>query len=306
MSRMDRVLMSLTGLIGGLAAVAAGLGVFWQGSGGPVEFVSLRGEAVAIYGRGLYAYDSVSMVTQAMAQDVVTLVLGIPLLMGAAVLFWRGSLRGKLLLAGTLGYFLYTYASYAFGASFNALFLVYVALFSLSLFAFVLAVAAIDVGSLASHFSPRLPRRAIATFLFVLGGFLLVAWLGRIVPSLLTGEPPVGLDAGSTLFIQVLDLGLVVPAAFLSGWLLWRREAWGYLLASVVLLKGFTLSIAVSAMALGMAWAGVPISPVETVVFPLLTVICVGLTAVLLKNVSESEGDGATVSDTAVSPMLLL
>jgi hypothetical protein len=45
------------------------------------------------------------------------------------VLYRRGSLRGRLLLIGILTYFLYVYASIAFGAAYNALFLVYVGLF---------------------------------------------------------------------------------------------------------------------------------------------------------------------------------
>lgn len=287
MSKTTRALLILTGLIVALALVAAGLGILWQGSGAPFDFETVRGETVAIHGRGLYTYDSQSVATQAIAQDVVTLLLGLPLLVVAAVLVRRGSLRGKLLLTGTLGYFLYTYASYAFGAAYNVLFLVYVALFSLSLFAFVLSLGQIDVASLPAHFSPRLPRRAMTIFLFVVGGFLLLAWLGRIVPGLLTGEPPVGLESNTTLFIQVLDLGLVVPLAFLSGWMLWRRAPWGYLLASIVLVKGFTLSISVTTMALALVLNGVPISPVEVIVFPALTLVGVGLTAVLLRNVSQ-------------------
>ena len=59
----------------------------------------------------------------------------------------RGSLRGALLLTGTLGYFLYVYASMALGTVvYNELFLAYVVLFSASLFAFVLALTGIDHG----------------------------------------------------------------------------------------------------------------------------------------------------------------
>jgi hypothetical protein len=83
-------------------------------------------------------------------------------------------------------------------------------------------------------------------------------------------------------------LGIVVPAALLSGVWLWRGRPWGLLLAAVVLVKGFTLAIAVSAMALNMLLSGVPISPVELIVFPTLTVVGVVCTAVLLRNVQES------------------
>ncbi len=289
----SKTLVMVSVLIAVLALIAAGLGIFWQGEGKPFEFRTLREETVMVQGRGLYCYDTVSSAAQAIAQDVVTLAVGIPLLIAALVIFQRGKLRGKLLLSGTLAYFLYTYASYAFGAAFNVLFLVYVALFTLSLFAFILTLMTIDVPTLPQHFSPRLPRRGIAVFLFAIGGFLLMAWLGRIVPALVASQPPIGLESNTTLFIQVLDLGLIVPAAFLSGVLLWKQSAWGYLLASVVLIKGFTLGIAVSAMAVNMILAGMQVSPVEVIMFPALTLIGVGMTATLLRNVLEPVGASA-------------
>jgi len=41
------------------------------------------------------------------------------------ILYQRGSMGGQLLLTGTLGYFLYLYASMALGAAYNRLFVVY-------------------------------------------------------------------------------------------------------------------------------------------------------------------------------------
>jgi hypothetical protein len=103
--RTSETLVTLSVLIAVLALVAAGLGVFWQGTGQPYEFRTLRGETVMIQGRGLYRYDTVSLAAQAIAQDVVTLVIGIPLLIAALVIFQRGKLRGKLLLPGRWGIF---------------------------------------------------------------------------------------------------------------------------------------------------------------------------------------------------------
>jgi len=275
----------LVALIAALALVAAGSGVLWQGSGSPYPFTTLRGETVMMHGRGLYRYETVSGAAQAIAGDVVTLCLGIPLLAVSAWLCRRGSLRGALLLAGTLGYFLYTYASMAFLAAFNPLFLVYVALFSLSLFAFILAMTSIDVAALPGRFSDRLPRRGIAIVLFAIGGFLFLAWLGRIVPALLTGAPPYGLESYTTLVIQALDLGLIVPLAILAGLLLLKARPLGYLLAAVALLKGLTMATAVSAMAFGQVLAGVMVSPVELIVFPGLALANAAMAWMLLRNV---------------------
>ena len=158
------------------------------------------------------------------ANDLVTLVLGLPLL---AISFWlarRGSPRGRLLLAGTLGFVLYTYITMCFGAAYNALFLVYVALFCLSLAAFILCMMSFDLKTLPTHYSERMPRRGIAGLLFVAAAFLTLAWLVRIAPTLFQDQIPM-LENVTSMFIQAMDLGLIVPLCVLSGVLLLRRSA---------------------------------------------------------------------------------
>jgi hypothetical protein len=291
---MNPALKWLIPLIFILALVAALAGV-WPATGMPYPLTTFRGEDVTINARGLYYWDTVSMAAQMQANDLVTLVLGLPLL---AVSFWlalRGSLRGRLLLAGTLGFILYTYITMMVGAHYNALFLVYVALFSLSLFAYVLVLMSIDIATLPERFSDKLPRGWVAGLLFFAAAFLSFAWLGRILPNIaglplwswenggITGVPV--LENTTSLFIQAMDLGLIVPVCILSGMLLLRRHAWGYLLASVGLTKFLTLGIAVSLMGLNMARVGVPISPFELGPFLGMAFAGVTMTVILLKNI---------------------
>lgn len=292
MKRVSSIPLILSSLIAILAIIVASIGVFWQGEGQQSEFHTLRGEIVMIQGHGLYQYETVSIAAQAIAQDVITLLIGIPLLAVSMILFKKGSLRGKLLLSGILAYFLYTYTSFAFGAAYNILFLAYVSVFALSLFAFILTLMEIDIPTLPEHFSSGLPRRTIAVFLFLVGGFLLLAWLGRIVPALLANRTPLGLESYTTLIIQALDLGMVIPIAFLSGTLLWKQCPWGYLLSSIVLIKGVTLALAVSAMAINMMWAGAKVSIGEFIMFPSIAILSIGMTAILLKNVTGSGSSG--------------
>jgi hypothetical protein len=262
-------------------AVVAGL---WPGEGQPYLLTNFRGEQVTINARGLYYWDTVSSAAQTQANDLVTLVLGLPLL---AVSFWltlRGSLRGRLLLAGTLAFILYTYITMCFGAAYNKLFLVYVALFSLNMFAFILSMMSFDLKTLPEHFSEKLPRGWIAGLLFLAAAFLSLAWLGRVAATFAPGNIP-ALENTTSMFIQVMDLGIVVPLCVLSGILLLRRSAWGYLLASVGLMKFLTLATAVSVMGLNMARVGVPVSMVELGVFPTLAVADLVMVIILLKNI---------------------
>jgi hypothetical protein len=266
-----------------LIAVVAGL---WPGEGQPYTLTNFRGEEITINARGLYHWDTVSSAAQMQANDLAMLVLGLPLLVFSFRLALRGSLKGKLLLTGTLGFILYTYTTMSFGAAYNQLFLMYVALFSLSLFAFILSMMSFDLAALPNHFSEKLPRRGIAGLLFFAAAFLAFAWLGRIIPTI-SGDQIPPLENTTTMFIQVMDLGLIVPLCVLGGILLLRRSPWGYLLASVGLMKFLTMGIAVSLMALNMARVGVPISIVELVAFPSIALANLVMVVLLIKNIKE-------------------
>jgi hypothetical protein len=90
-----------------------------------VSFTTVHGTVVELYGGGLYGSDTVFAAAGQRGTDAVTLVLGIPLLVASILRYRRGSLRGGLLLTGTLGYFLYVYAGPALGTVvYNELFLV--------------------------------------------------------------------------------------------------------------------------------------------------------------------------------------
>ncbi len=284
----QKTLTWLTSLILLLTIVAAGAGIFWSGGGQPYTFESLHGQTVTIYGKGLYRYESLSVAMQAIPQDIVTLVIGVPMLVIALLAARTGSLRGRLLLAGTLGYFLYTYASYAFSASYNPMFLVYIALLTLSLYAFVLAMLGIDVNNLPAHISERLPRRGLSVLLFLMGAFLCFLHLSRLIPPLFKEATPQIIETYTTDVIAAMDLGLIAPTAFLAGILLWRKQSWGYLLAALLMIKGFTLATAVSAMAFSQWLAGVPVTLPELTIFPLLTAGVIYMTVRLVANIKET------------------
>jgi len=280
--KYSSILKTLILLIGLLALFAAGMGLFYQTPGEPYPFTSHRGETVMINGRGLYYYDTVSSAAQQQGNDVITLFVALPLLVVSTWMALRGSLRGRLLLTGAIGFFLYTYLSMCMLTAFNALFLVYVAIFGLCLYAFILCMMSFDLETLPRHFSERLPRGWIAALLFVIGAFLTLSWLGRVLSPLMQNIPPL-LDNATTMVIQAMDLSLIVPLAALSGILLLRRSPWGYLLTSVFVLKAIALGLAVSAMVVNMTLAGTPDSLGIMIPFLVITLLNLAAAVALLK-----------------------
>lgn len=287
-----RPIFILVCLIAVFSVAACLFGLLSSGGAGQSEFQSINGETVIIHGQGLYKNDSISIVAQGKAADFVTLVFAIPILIISLILSCQGSFRARLLLCGTLGYFLYTYMSYTFLWMYNPIFIVYVILMSASLFAFVLTILSFDLQNISSKFRDKLPVTFLGGFQFFIALAISMLWLGKIAPSILNGAVPAGLEHYTTLVIQGMDLGFVVPAAILSGVLLIRKNPFGYLLSSVVILKGITMLTAITAMTINMAINRIDISLTELIVFATLDILAIFSLAILLKNINTSREKG--------------
>lgn len=286
----SNTVLVLVGLVAVLALIASGSGLLWVGDGEPVTFTTLRGQRVQLYGRGLYRYDSLFNGAGNRGVDAIVFFLAVPLLIACAVLYRRGSLRGGLMLLGTLGYLLYVYVSFAFNAAYNPLFLVYVALFASSFFAFILAFASVDLQGIPAHWLPNLPRRGLAIFMFAGGAVTLFVWGEPLVTSLLRNHPPPLLDSYTTMVTYGLDLAIITPCTFLCGILVWRREPLGYVIAFPLLVLIILLLPQIGAQTMFQLAAGVSLTPGQIIGpiagFAVLGLVAAGLLVSILRNMS--------------------
>jgi len=269
-------------------SIAASLGgLLTKGGPGQSTYTSVGGELVTLYGEGLYQNDSVSVAAQGRASDLVTLIFAAPLLLMSLIGARKGSFRSRLLLTGMLGYFLYTYMSYTFLWMYNRFFLLYVLLMSASFFAFVLSLMSFDLTNIRGNFKESLPVKYLAGFQFFVAAAVGLLWLGKITPTLTGGRIPVGLEHYTTLVIQGMDLGFVVPAAVLSGALLLKKNPFGYLFSCVIIVKGIAMLTAITAMMVNMWLMGAEVGTAEIFVFSALDMLALFIMAVLLKNTKE-------------------
>lgn len=178
--------------------------------------------------------------------DVVTLMVAVPLLVAGLVMSRRGSRTGELLVYASFAYAIYGYAYYLFGASLNALLPVYVALVVVPLLGLAVGLGTLDAAALASEFGARTPRRLAAGYMVFIGAGLGMAWLAQWAAYVFGGtEPSVGVDAFGT--IAALDLSLIIPFMVLGGVLLWRGRPWGYVLGAIYTVKGASYTLALTA-----------------------------------------------------------
>ncbi|HEY6954646.1 MAG TPA: hypothetical protein VI385_05345 [Flavisolibacter sp.] len=270
-----------------LAVTATTAGIFSSEGPGAHQYTSIRGTIVTLYGKGLYRDMSAEVAPQGIAQDYVTLLIGIPLLIVAFFMDGKGSIRGKYLLTGVLGYFLVTYSFYTAMAMYNKLFLVYVGLLGTSFYSFLASLLSFNVYEIKSNFSPSAPFKTAGGFLMFIAVTIGLLWLSIIVPSLLNGTiVPKEVEHYTTLIVQGFDLGILLPGAFICG-LLWSRKApLGYLLTPVYFIFLSVLMTALTAKVIAMGLLGYNVMPVIFIIptFNLATILC---TIQILKSIRE-------------------
>jgi hypothetical protein len=163
--------------------------------------------------------------------DLVTLLIAVPLLLGAMWFASRGSTRARLLWLGVLGYAVYNYTYYVLGAALNVFFVIYVLTFVVSVASLIIGLAGTDAPSVAGSFSAKTPARAIGGYYVFVATGLSAVWLGAWAAYVFAGRPtPVETEAFH--LVAALDMTLMVPALVTGGVLLWRRRPWGYVVAA--------------------------------------------------------------------------
>ena len=106
--------------------------------------------------------------------------MGIPVLLASFDLYLRGSLRGIVILIGSLASFHYQYLLWTIDWAYNTLFLTHFVDFSLSLCTLTLVVSGIDRTQARARISERFLVATAESFSFALGGLLLFECLGEL------------------------------------------------------------------------------------------------------------------------------
>jgi hypothetical protein len=259
---------ALSGLVAVLSAVSSVVGLLYGGSG---------------------YYDSYpASLAGLVGQDAVTLVLGIPSLLISMWLTRRGSTGALLVWAGALFYFAYSYYFYVIGG-FNALFLVYIAIVSASLYGLLSLLFAVDAQALRARFDSRAPTRLTGGFFVGVSLLFFLMWGGMAVSSAAAGTRPDEVLRS----VVVIDCTVLLPLLFFGGVWLWRGEAWGHVLGGLLLTKlAMTGSTLAFSTALGALWAG-KIGGFDAFLLVVFSLMAIGALLLIFPYLRSIAGEGS-------------
>jgi hypothetical protein len=214
--------------------------------------------AGGLFIRGLYREDATSAAGW-IGNDLVTLVIAVPILLGSSIFAFKGSFRARLIYLGLLYYELYNNMYYLFGTPFNRFFLVYEALFVFSALALVLGLSKIRMDRVCEAFKPGPYRKLVGGFMLLPAAILGVMWIGETASSTVSGSVPSIVTANGWLthLPAVFDLSMIVTPLLLGALWLWGPRPRGYVTASIVLVQCAVYSLVLVATAPFVAAVGV-------------------------------------------------
>jgi hypothetical protein len=192
--------------------------------------LAVIGNVVALAIPSIYDGLTADFLPQAVAQDIANLCIVAPLWMVAAILALRGSARAALVWLGVLTFTVYNYVIYTFSVPFGPLFLLWVAVFGMSLYSLVGGLLSINHAEVRSLCAGSRATTFTAWVLLVLGVLFALLWLSEDLPALFAGSIPPSVTAMGlpTNPVHILDLAFFLPAVFLTGVWLMRGYAPGY------------------------------------------------------------------------------
>jgi len=161
------------------------------------------------------------------------------------------------------------------------MFLACISLLGLSFFGFFPVLNQLSKLDIFEIFSSKTPYKFVGWFLIVNSILIALLWLNVILPPLFDGTIyPVELQHYTTLIVQGFDLGLLLPACFISGCLLIKGRASGYLYSTTYVIFLSVLMTALSAKIVAMAMDNVNVIPASFII-PVINIITI-ISAILM------------------------
>jgi hypothetical protein len=224
--------------------------------------------------------------------DAFHLVVGLPILLGSMWLARRGKLVGLLCWPGALLYVLYSYITNLVGVPFGVLFLPYLLLVTLSAYAAIGLVASIDGEAVRRRLTGAVPAKTAGGALVGLTGLFVVINVGNIVNATTSQL------AGTLELVPVwiADFVTVIPTCLIGGFLLWRRQALGYVAGAGLLLQYSLLFIGLAVvLAYPAFYDARPVDVSGVVTMLVFGLICFVLLALFVRGMVSGRSPRSTV-----------
>jgi hypothetical protein len=154
----------------------------------------------------------------------------------------------------------------------------------------------LDIEGIRRRFQPKTPVKVIGGWMLFFALLLGGLWIVRTLSFFVTGQVPQDIvqTGHPTAVVYATDLSLLIPALVLSAIWLWQRRPWGYVLATILMVKCITYPLALIAMSVFSATAGTGWDPL-TPLWVFLGAGCLVALGLLLGNMQGEPEQASSI-----------
>lgn len=249
--------------------LVSGVGIFYTKVHTTGTAINIYGDVVTFFGRGIYARESLFKGPIYVGTDLVLFLIASSY---GVLLYLKEQKKLNIIKLGYYTIFTYYSASLAFGTIMNEMFLVYICLFSLSMFMLICALIKVDFTKIEKTLKIKNISRGHFVFL-IIAGLSVSVWLFEIFGVIINGRPSEIIGMMSTEPTFVIDLAVVLPSCFASAMLLKKRKAFGVILSLMMMSLLAAVGLIVTSQTLFQIYFGIEISLSEAITYVFMFVV---------------------------------
>ena len=202
-------------------------------------YASLKGVLDENLYRDVFLAGTISelLIGGSIAQDIITIPLALIMGFLSVMYLIKPNFKSFITIIGLATYFFYAYGLYTIQGQYTSIYLVYLAIFSMSIYSIILGLLSFELNEVRLYILPKKVSLAAGIFLSMILIILVPVWL-MMITSNIAGHIP-----ADTYGVFILDIGIVFPALGIIIVSLWRKNPFAVILVGVALIKAFTICL---------------------------------------------------------------
>lgn len=201
-----------------------------------VALMSLIAALVGVFNRNIYTkVVSDEIMIGVFAQDLFTIVLS-TIILFSILTIKENDTKKQIVILGIISYLFYGYGIYAIEQLYTVLYLLYMAIFGLSLYTLVFGIVSIRKKILGEIRLSKLMKNISIGFLLFVPFLFYPLWISQIIKLIQVGQ-----KLEFTYAVFILDLCFVMPMFIITAIMVVKNINLGLLLAPALFIKGFTV-----------------------------------------------------------------
>jgi len=239
---------------------------------------------------GSTIYPTEELFNNFISNDIVNLLIGLPVILVSIFLTIRGNLIGLLFLPGALLFVIYNYLIYLLAIPLNCIFLLYITLIISSVYVIISLASNIDGKPIQQQLSGVVHERISGLILVAMGLLFMLQASGAMIDAFINQIQITGID----IAVHVADF-LISPIFVLGGILLWRRKEFGYVSGLGLLFQASMLFIGLIVFLIIQPFlTTTPFLLLDVLVISVMGLICFIPFALFIRGITTNQNNQST------------